>query len=232
MRLFGFEIIRCKTSDLRDADVFKNLVMNMCHEVTEFRDDLDLFIERFDTLDDVDPDLNTFKMLSLNTIRMINIHFNCIKNYISLYCDNRFADQFVSVSLVGSTQKLADSCGKLQALISTHCETLSRINGFMETDEFTSTDKDTQIDFIDKHDEFMKQSRVLIKNVIELINITILRKMYNVILYDIIEIDIGVDLIRSRLHRKKKKNVKVNGKRVPDYQILIFNNLKGAENND
>ena len=232
MRLFGFEIIRCETSDLKEADVFKNLVMSMCREVTEFRDDLNLFVDTFNDLNDIDPDLDKIEKFSIDTIKMINIHFNCIKNYISLYCDNKFSDQFVQVSLVGSMQKLADSCGRLQALISTHSGTLIRMSGFMETEEFTSTNKDAQIDFIDKHDEFMNQSRVLIKNVIELINITILRKMYNVILYDIIEIDIGVDLIRSRLHRKKMKNVKVNGKRVPDYQILIFNNLKGAEDND
>ena len=225
MRLFGFEITRCNKMDEVDSNTFKNLVMGICREVTEFRDDLDMFTETLNNLD-TDPDINQSKRLALNTINMINIHFNCIKNYISLYCDNKFADQFVSVSLLTSLQKLSEACEKLQGLISAHFGTISRVHDFMESDQFTSTDEDSQIDFMDKHDEFMGQSRVLIGNVIEMMNITILRKMYNVILYDIIEIDIGVDLIRSRLHRKSVKKICVNGKRVPDFQISIFNDLK------
>jgi hypothetical protein len=225
MRLFGFEITRCNKMDEVDSNTFKNLVMGICREVTEFRDDLDMFTETLNNLD-TDPDINQSKRLTLNTINMINIHFNCIKNYISLYCDNKFADQFVSVSLLTSLQKLSEACEKLQGLISAHFGTISRVHDFMESDQFTSTDEDSQIDFMDKHDEFMGQSRVLIGNVIEMMNITILRKMYNVILYDIIEIDIGVDLIRSRLHRKSVKKICVNGKRVPDFQISIFNDLK------
>lgn len=225
MRLFGFEITRCNKTDTADSETFKNLVMGICREVTEFRDDLDMFIETLNNLD-VDTDVNQTKRLALSTINMINIHFNCIKNYISLYCDNRFADQFVSVSLLTALQKLSEACEKLQGLVSAHFGTISQVHDFMETDQFTSTDEDSQIDFIDKHDEFMGQSRVLIGNVIEMMNITILRKMYNVILYDIIEIDIGADLIRSRLHRKSVKKVCVNGKRVPDFQISIFNDLK------
>jgi len=225
MRLFGFEITRCNKMDEVDSNTFKNLVMGICREVTEFRDDLDMFTETLNNLD-TDPDINQSKRLALRTINMINIHFNCIKNYISLYCDNKFADQFVSVSLLTSLQKLSEACEKLQGLISAHFGTISRVHDFMESDQFTSTDEDSQIDFMDKHDEFMGQSRVLIGNVIEMMNITILRKMYNVILYDIIEIDIGVDLIRSRLHRKSAKKICVNGKRVPDFQISIFNDLK------
>ncbi len=226
MRLFGFEITRCNKIDTADSEAFKKLVMGICREVTEFRDDLNMFTETLNNLDDDDPDMNQIKRLALNTINMINIHFNCIKNYISLYCDNRFADQFVSVSLLTSLQKLSDSCEKLQGLISAHFGTINQVHDFMETEQFTSTDEDSQIDFIDKHDEFISQSRVLINNVIEMMNITILRKMYNVILYDIIEIDIGVDLIRSRLHRKSIKKICANGKRVPDFQISIFNDLK------
>ena len=225
MRLFGFEITRCNKMDEVDSNTFKNLVMGICREVTEFRDDLDMFIETLNNLD-TDPDVNQTKRLALRTINMINIHFNCIKNYISLYCDNKFADQFVSVSLLTALQKLSEACEKLQGLVSAHFGTISRVHDFMESDQFTSTDEDSQIDFMDKHDEFMGQSRVLIGNVIEMMNITILRKMYNVILYDIIEIDIGVDLIRSRLHRKSVKKICVNGKRVPDFQISIFNDLK------
>ena len=225
MRLFGFEITRCNKMDEVDSNTFKNLVMGICREVTEFRDDLDMFTETLNNLD-TDPDVNQTKRLALRTINMINIHFNCIKNYISLYCDNKFADQFVSVSLLTSLQKLSEACEKLQGLVSAHFGTISRVHDFMESDQFTSTDEDSQIDFMDKHDEFMGQSRVLIGNVIEMMNITILRKMYNVILYDIIEIDIGVDLIRSRLHRKSVKKICVNGKRVPDFQISIFNDLK------
>ena len=225
MRLFGFEITRCNKNDIIDSDTFKNLVMGICREVTEFRDDLDMFTETLNNLD-TDPDIDQSKRLALRTINMINIHFNCIKNYISLYCDNKFADQFVSVSLLTALQKLSEACEKLQGLISAHFGTISRVHDFMESDQFTSTDEDSQIDFMDKHDEFMGQSRVLIGNVIEMMNITILRKMYNVILYDIIEIDIGVDLIRSRLHRKSVKKICVNGKRVPDFQISIFNDLK------
>jgi hypothetical protein len=225
MRLFGFEITRCNKMDEVDSNTFKNLVMGICREVTEFRDDLDMFTETLNNLD-TDPDINQSKRLALRTINMINIHFNCIKNYISLYCDNKFADQFVSVSLLTALQKLSEACEKLQGLISAHFGTISRVHDFMESDQFTSTDEDSQIDFMDKHDEFMGQSRVLIGNVIEMMNITILRKMYNVILYDIIEIDIGVDLIRSRLHRKSVKKICVNGKRVPDFQISIFNDLK------
>ena len=225
MRLFGFEITRCNKMDEVDSNTFKNLVMGICREVTEFRDDLDMFTETLNNLD-TDPDVNQTKRLALRTINMINIHFNCIKNYISLYCDNKFADQFVSDSLLTSLQKLSEACEKLQGLVSAHFGTISRVHDFMESDQFTSTDEDSQIDFMDKHDEFMGQSRVLIGNVIEMMNITILRKMYNVILYDIIEIDIGVDLIRSRLHRKSVKKICVNGKRVPDFQISIFNDLK------
>ena len=225
MRLFGFEITRCNKMDEVDSNTFKNLVMGICREVTEFRDDLDMFTETLNNLD-TDPDVNQTKRLALRTINMINIHFNCIKNYISLYCDNKFADQFVSVSLLTALQKLSEACEKLQGLVSAHFGTISRVHDFMESDQFTSTDEDSQIDFMDKHDEFMGQSRVLIGNVIEMMNITILRKMYNVILYDIIEIDIGVDLIRSRLHRKSVKKICVNGKRVPDFQISIFNDLK------
>ena len=145
--------------------------MGICREVTEFRDDLNMFTETLNNLDDDDPDMNQIKRLALNTINMINIHFNCIKNYISLYCDNRFADQFVSVSLLTSLQKLSDSCEKLQGLISAHFGTINQVHDFMETEQFTSTDEDSQIDFIDKHDEFISQSRVLINNVIEMMNI-------------------------------------------------------------
>ena len=225
MRLFGFEITRCNKNDITDSETFKNLVMGICREVTEFRDDLNLFTETLNSLD-IDPDVDKIKQLALDTIDMINIHFNCIKNYISLYCDNRFSDQFVSVSLLTSMQKLAEACERLQGLVSAHFGTINRVHDLMKTEQFTSTDEDTQIDFIDKHDEFMGQSRVLINNVIEMMKITILRKMYNVILYDIIEIDIGVDLIRSRLHHKNVKKICDNGKRVPDFQIFIFNDLK------
>ena len=179
MRILGFEIRRVKKEDYRRSKDFEKVTLAMYENLKEA-------IVFFENLDLEDTDC----------LSSVFIYVNIIRNYCTLYEDNKFSRPIATVKLISEANDLAVYCKNLQTMIIKYAESKDLIENKIKRSEENS-------DYVYDAEELLEkmftqmdiQRKVVIKTLVEIIVC---------IQYDVFRILLGVDITNSHYELNRR----------------------------
>ena len=228
MRIFGFEITKVSKIDNAKVATFEEVVYKLqenCKEYINFLKDLPIHIAVMFDPDSADANTERYELIS-TTNDIISTRTIQLVNLIRMYTSHPLGDMLTGVIYTTSISKLNAYSAKLQALLKTHIDMEKRMNemSLKYGDEYEACNDPRYNMMVNKYNEFLRQENQLIDETIQLLSSEInrLRAQGK---YDVFEIQFGVDLIKTRLKRKKIKEPDMN----PKYIVKIFDNSLGVD---
>jgi hypothetical protein len=182
MRILGFEIRRAKKEDYRRSKDFEKVTIAMYENLKEA-------IEFFENIDLEDTDC----------LSSVFIYVNTIRNYCTLYEDNKFSRPIATVKLISEANDLAVYCKNLQTMIIKYAESKDLIENKIKRSE----DNDENNEYAYDAEELLRkmftqmdvQRRIVIKTLVEI---------FVCIQYDVFRILLGVDITSSHYELNRR----------------------------
>lgn len=182
MRILGFEIRRVKKEDYRRSKDFEKVTLAMYENLKEAI----VFFENID-LEDTD------------CLSSVFIYVNIIRNYCTLYEDNKFSRPIATVKLISEANDLAVYCKNLQTMIIKYAESKDLIENKIKRSEENGENSDYVYDaekLLEKMFTQMDlQRKVVVKTLVEIIVC---------IQYDVFRILLGVDIASSHYELNRR----------------------------
>ena len=182
MRILGFEIRRVKKEDYRRSKDFEKVTLAMYENLKES-------IVFFENLDLEDTDC----------LSSVFIYVNAIRNYCTLYEDNKFSRPIATVKLISEANDLAVYCKNLQTMIIKYAESKNLIESKIKRSEENGENSDYVYDaekLLEKMFTQMDlQRKVVIKTLVEI---------FVCIQYDVFRILLGVDIASSHYELNRR----------------------------
>jgi hypothetical protein len=182
MRILGFEIRRAKKEDYKRSKDFEKVTIAMYENLKEA-------IEFFENIDLEDTDC----------LSSVFIYVNTIRNYCTLYEDNKFSRPIATVKLISEANDLAVYCKNLQTMIIKYAESKDLIENKIKRSE----DNDENNEYAYDAEELLRkmftqmdvQRRIVIKTLVEI---------FVCIQYDVFRILLGVDITSSHYELNRR----------------------------
>lgn len=227
LRIFGFEITRVsKLNDdmIKSFEELVKLLQNNSKEYIDFLNGLPMHIDILFNPETADSDEERYDLIN-QMVNLISIRTNQIIGILRLYQEHRLSDLLTGSIYMMTIPKLNAQSAKLQALLKAHIDMENRMSD-------ASNNQDVEFDnryevMLNKYEELLKYEHQCINETISDMLLD-LHKIRTQGKYDVFEIQFGVDLIRTRLKRKKIKEPK----NEPRYIIKIFDNNLGVDKHE
>jgi hypothetical protein len=179
MRILGFEIRRAKKEDYRRSKDFEKVTIAMYENLKES-------IVFFENLDLEDTDC----------LSSVFIYVNIIRNYCTLYEDNKFSRPIATVKLISEANDLAVYCKNLQTMIIKYAESKNLIeNKIKHSEENSDYVYDAEKLLEKMFTQMDLQRKVVIKTLVEIVVC---------IQYDVFRILLGVDITSSHYELNRR----------------------------